>query len=232
NTNELGEPLRSIAKWNGEKWVDVGGGINGTGYALCVFDDGLLGPALYVGGWFDEAGGRPMWNIARWDGDVWSDVGGGVTPGLPGGIRTMEIFDDGSGPALFVGGGITHVAPAQPSEGIGKWTGREWVPIGARVQGSWSGPTYVLDMIVHDDGSGPALYVVGAMGAIAGLRVQGIARWDGDKWSNVGATGGSLWRWVYALGVFDDGAGPKLYVGGGLFDWFGHPASFARWDGV
>jgi hypothetical protein len=144
----------------------------------------------------------------------------------------MEIFDDGSGPALFVGGGFTHVAPAKPSEGVGKWTGTEWIPIGEQVQGPWGGPTVIDDMAVHDDGSGPALYVVGAISDVAGLRAQGIARWGGSRWSNVGATGGSLWRRVYALEVLDDGSGAKLYAGGGLSDWFGWDASFARWDGA
>src|SRR5690606_12445186 len=82
DANELGEPLGGVAKWDGEKWIDVGGGVEGRGNAMCVFDDGR-GPALYVGGWFYEAGGGrvPVWNIARWDGDVWSDVGGGVSGG-------------------------------------------------------------------------------------------------------------------------------------------------------
>jgi hypothetical protein len=231
--NELGEPMRGVAKWNGEQWVDVGGGIRGTGDAMCVFNDGVLGPALYVGGVFDEAGGRPMWNIARWDGDVWSDVGGGVSGSFQR-VKDLEVFDDGAGPALFVGGWFTHCAPAQESKGIAKWTGREWVPIGARTQGPWLGPTVVEDMIVHDDGSGPALYVVGTIAAIAGLRAEGIARWDGQKWSNVGATAGSEWHAVYSLAVFDDGAGPKLYVGDAPSEWFDkkETVGLACWDGV
>ena len=38
---------------------------------MLVYDDGT-GPALYVGGRFDEApGGIPARNVARWDGSDW-----------------------------------------------------------------------------------------------------------------------------------------------------------------
>src|SRR5690606_18689826 len=73
--NELGEVTRGVAKWTGDKWIEVGGGVVGRCHVLTVYDDGR-GPALYVGGAISEAGGRPVSNIARWNGDAWSDVDG------------------------------------------------------------------------------------------------------------------------------------------------------------
>ena len=51
-------------------------GIAGVVFSLTVFDDGT-GPALYAGGRFSEAGGVSVNSLARWDGEEWSDVGGG-----------------------------------------------------------------------------------------------------------------------------------------------------------
>jgi hypothetical protein len=45
--------------------------------AVAVYDDGN-GPALYVGGTIYIAGHVRVNNIAKWDGAVWSDVGGGT----------------------------------------------------------------------------------------------------------------------------------------------------------
>ena len=41
------------------------------------FDEGS-GPRLFVGGVFSRALGSPASNIARWDLDLWSQVGAGV----------------------------------------------------------------------------------------------------------------------------------------------------------
>jgi hypothetical protein len=55
-----------IAKWDGSAWAPLGSGMDsGDVNALTVFDDGS-GPALYAGGQFTTAGGRPSFNIAGW----------------------------------------------------------------------------------------------------------------------------------------------------------------------
>ena len=75
-----------------------GGGVSGGVQAEVVFDDGS-GPALYVGGAITQAGDVTVSNIAKWNGTSWSDVGGGTT-GAGGAVKTLIVFDDGSGPAL------------------------------------------------------------------------------------------------------------------------------------
>src|SRR5215831_5161496 len=74
-------------------------GVDNLVFAYATFDDGS-GPALYAGGRFANAGGRPASNIARWDGHAWSQVGSGVD----GDVYALAVFDDGSGPALYVAG--------------------------------------------------------------------------------------------------------------------------------
>ena len=56
-----------IARWDGQSWTPLQSGLDEPVRGLAGFDDGS-GPALYVGGFFDEAGGQPAHKIARWVG--------------------------------------------------------------------------------------------------------------------------------------------------------------------
>src|SRR5690606_19830830 len=99
-------------RWDGQTWSPVDGncpdtwqngcGMSTTVSSLAVFDDGT-GAALYAAGGFVSAGGVPVQRIAKWDGETWSDVGGG-TNAL---ISALEVYDDGTGPALYAAGGFT-----------------------------------------------------------------------------------------------------------------------------
>jgi hypothetical protein len=64
-------------------------------------------------------------------------------------------------------------------------------------------------MLVHDDGSGPALYVSAGVLTAGDERLGPIARFDGDAWSAVGDLGEV---WVSALNTLDLGDGPRLYA--------------------
>jgi trimeric autotransporter adhesin len=46
-------------------------GLDGTVTAIVIAKDGTL----YAGGCFSVAGGHPVRNVARWDGNSWSAVG-------------------------------------------------------------------------------------------------------------------------------------------------------------
>jgi len=79
--------------------------------ALATFDDGG-GPALYAGGYFTRAGMAAS-KIAKWDGTQWTALGEGLT--TPGSsvlgftyVSALQVFDDGSGPALYAGGRFTR----------------------------------------------------------------------------------------------------------------------------
>jgi hypothetical protein len=74
----------------------------------------------------------------------------GSQPGLGGIVRSLVVFDDGSGPALYAGGYFT--APGGvAAHGIAKWNGSSWSPLGSGMNG------YVSALAVFDDGSGPAV---------------------------------------------------------------------------
>jgi hypothetical protein len=88
---------------------------------------------------------------------------------------------------------------------------------------------------VHDDGSGPALYVGGGFSSIGGISARNLARYDGAGWSAVASNAGEgTDNAVTALASFDDdGDGDReLFVGGRFVEAFGVASSnIARLEG-
>jgi hypothetical protein len=116
-------------------WSAVGSGLNGDVRALTSFDDGT-GPALYAGGDFKHAGGLEVNGIARWDGQSWSALGGGLA-GSPGvAVHALAVYDDGGGAALYAGG--LFYGPA----GVARWDGTSWSALGIGQRGTSSFPCW------------------------------------------------------------------------------------------
>ena len=216
-------PAASVAKWNGSQWSALGTGVGGQVNSLCDFDDGG-GAALYVGGQFPSAGGVAANHIAKWDGAIWSALDGGVVGPGQERVHTVFVFDDGTGPALYIGGNFT-MAGGNPVKMAGKWDGSSWSPLNAGLSDT------VLAMAEFDDGNGPALYTGGEFG-IAGSRVaERIAKWSGSNWRPLGS---GFSDEITALAVFDDGGGSELYAGGEFLMASGAipVARIAKWDGT
>lgn len=201
--------------------------------AFAVWDDGS-GEALYAGGGFEQAGEIAANLVAKWDGEQWSTLGQGIAGLFGDGVKALEVFDDGTGSALYAGGGFNG-AGSVVTPSLARWDGVTWWPLGSGLGAPGLGfRPEVHALETFDDGSGPALYVGGAFSVAGGVSVHSIARWDGTAWSDVG---GGVTEFqvgiVHALAVFDDGSGPALYAGG-RFDAAGGIAAhgIARWDGT
>ena len=219
-----GVPANYIAKWDGTQWSALGSGMNSTVRQLTVFDDGS-GPALYAGGAFTTAGGVPANCIAKWDGTQWSALGLGMGGPSPS-VQALTVFDDGSGPALYAGGNFIAAGGVQANY-VAKWDGTQWTALGS---GMNSG---VGALTVFDDGTGPALYAGGWFTTAGGGEAKRIAKWNGTQWSALGLGMAGNSPCVFALTVFDGGAGPALYAGGRFATAGGAPAdSIAKWDGT
>ncbi|MCC7387876.1 MAG: hypothetical protein IT431_03820 [Phycisphaerales bacterium] len=84
----------------------------------------------------------------------------------------------------------------------------------------------ITALVVHDDGSGPALYAGGDFAEIGGSPANHIARWNGSAWEQVGDGVAAA---INDLAVFDWGEGPRLIASGTLY--LTGRSSLAFWDG-
>jgi hypothetical protein len=211
-----------VARWSGTSWSAIG---HGTGTnnlsvsinSLATFDDGD-GVALYAGGSFVTIDNTPASYIARWNGTAWVPLGSGMSGGGDPAVNAMAVFDDGSGPALYAGGGFT-TAGGIGANHIAKWKDFTWSPVGSGLAGA------VTALAVFDDGTGPALYA-----GAGGLTASTVAKWNGTSWSTLAGGANGV---VRAFTVFDDGTGPALYAAGSFTQVGGVGANrIARWDGT
>jgi len=220
-----------IAQWDGEAWATVGGGCSGPVTALAIFDDGT-GPAVFAGGRFTAAGGVSAPYIAKWDGSQWAALGlgmGGVT--YPW-VRALAVFDDGTGEALYAGGGFTEAGGIEALF-VARWDGAQWSQVGDGLTGTTGGTSSGVNALaVHDDGGGGALYAAGFFKDAVGVQGNRVAKWNGVEWSPVG---GGFDDPVRVLAPFDDGmgGGAALYAGGDFVNADGTPVNYiARWNGT
>lgn len=269
-TTAGGAPANNIAKWENGTWVPLidsiscipgpsfcVNGVNGEVTDLEVVDLGD-GPALYAVGYFIAAGGRVASKVAKWDGSSWSalDVGVGASHDF---AWSVTGFDDGSGMALYVGGGFRVAGAYNNGNGecdamagcifadrIARWRpallgpppqSSRWEPVGLG---------FNTDITVGDvwalkgfdaDGPGPEpsyLYAGGAFNLADDAQAENIARWNGSTWSQPGnGLPGAFGEIVTSLLVFDDGGGPSLFAGGNFQGPGGAPTEgVARWNGT
>lgn len=150
----------------------------------------------------------------------------GELPGAQNIVWAFTTYDDGTGPALIVGGQFSAVG-SLIAHGIAKWNGKEWEPLGGGINGT------VIALQVFDSGSGPMLYAGGQFSNAGGVPASNIARWDGVQWSAVGGgmpLGGSN---VRAFAVHDEGSGPALFAGGSFLKAGSATVkNIAKWDGA
>lgn len=215
---------RNVARWDGSEWASVGDGLEGHVNALTVFDDGG-GPALYAARSMVTADGQWISGLVMWDGGAWSAIGGQIGSERGDIVTTLEVFDDGRGPALYVGGQFTRAGEVEALN-IARWDGHEWSALGDGVGG------YVRDMAVWHGATEPVLVVGGQYMSTTGADRGGLVTWNGSDWGNFGTGVRYFGNVVNALAVYDDGRGRALYVGGYYGEMNGLPIrNLARWDG-
>jgi hypothetical protein len=182
-------------------WSAVGQGMSPGGvYTLIKQND-----KVYAAGQFDSAGQLPAFNVAKWDGSSWTNLGTGV----PGAIYTQEFYNG----ELYAGGIFDSVSGSAGN--IAKWNGSTWSGVGGGLNNS------VHSLCVYNG----ELYAGGYF-TIAGLdSAYHIAKWNGNTWSTVGnGTNGP----VATMIVYNN----ELYVGGDFTEAGDQSAlNIARWNG-
>ncbi len=217
-----------VARWNGSGWDIIGAEWPPGGddvWHMVVHHD-IDGDKLVVTAQFQGIGGVAANNIAMWDGERWSPLGHGVS-----GHRSLASYDDGTGPAIYVGGEYELYIPNPALWNMAKWDGKEWTPVGGGLNCASPNCIQQVNALgVFDDGRGPALFAAGAFNRAGGLPVKNIARWDGQTWEPLGAGIGFQ---VDSFATYDDGRGSSLFIAGSFSSaGAGISPGVAQWVGT
>lgn len=199
-----------INHWDGISWSSAPyGGFDGFVRALAVLPNG----DLVAAGAFATAGGNAASRIARWDGQAWVEMGGGISGDGTAEVFSLAVLPNGD----VVAGGRFRDAGGVLVKNIARWDGSRWWPLGEGLDGD------VVTMTVLPDGDIVAVDMIDS--DFIGTRVDQPVRWNGHMWSNIGevAQGNLL-----ALTTMPDGD----VVAGGFFSHFGSQWTdrVARWN--
>jgi hypothetical protein len=91
-----------------------------SGQDRLIFDLKVYKNELYAAGWFTAVGGDIANYIAKWNGSMWSSVGGGMDF-YP---NCLDVYKD-----EYVAGEFTK-ARGKPARNIAKWNGTTWSTLG------------------------------------------------------------------------------------------------------
>jgi hypothetical protein len=120
-------------------------------------------------------------------------------------VNALASFDDGTGPALYVGGSFTFAGAVQCSN-LARWQNATWSDVGGGTSAA------VAALLSYSSGSGNVLVVGGEFTTVGPAIPAGrVAAWTAGGWMPLGSgmDGG-----VRCLRIFDDGTGDALYAGG------------------
>ncbi len=205
-----------LARWNGTTWQGFGVGPGSDNGVPFVFNAGA-GPALH----FVARATNGVFQ--RWNGVAWLPA----LPTLPGQVADVEVFDDGTGPALYACGYLA-IGPPSTNTAVARLSGSTWT-------GLIAPHTFAVDLRAHDFGAGAVLCAgITDYSATSFTSSTSVQAWNGAIWSPIGGgmhpdDGRSR---VTQLTSLDLGAGAQL-IAGGSFDSAGDAGAFnlARWNG-
>lgn len=188
-----GVAAANVARWDGNAWFPLGGGVAGQVNALALAANG----DVYAAGFFQSAGGVPAASIARWDGTAWWPLGSGL--GFSAIVYALHVLPNGD----LIAGGSFHQASGAPADWIARFDGTSWHALGSGIGGAVRAIARMPDSSL----------VVAAASSGA---LTPVARWSGTVWSPLGA-GLSANAQVYSLLALPDGqvvAGGELLMPG------------------
>lgn len=127
---------------------------------------------------------------------------------LPNNAHAMVTWDDGRGPALYVGGEFQSIE-GRPGSGLARWDGENWTAVSLALTAA--------DIRFVDVWRGK-LIVGGSMVQIDGVPLYSFAVWDGQSWESLdrGFDDDDVENWLVA--------GDDLYIAGSRLNVPGSPA--------
>jgi hypothetical protein len=210
-------PVNNIARWDGSKWYDLRGGIDGAFPA--VYDIEITGNDVYITGDFSKVGNQVRArNIARWDGHEWYTLSDSLENGIKGIGHALAVFRGD----IYVGG-VFYQAGDVLANNIACWSNNHWSTLGSGANNGLDAP--VLALAASDT----LLYLGGAFTLASTVPTRHIAGWNGNSWSVLGTPNNNgTDSDVRAISVDND----NIYVGGTFREAGGDSVNYiARYDG-
>jgi hypothetical protein len=203
--------VNRIARWDGEAWFPMAGGMNNYVFALAIYDGKLI-----AGGNFSKAGDADAARIAQWDGTSWRAIGSGIE----GSVDCLAIYEGD----LVVGGEFTR-AGGIPTNSLARWDGSEWHSLGLVTEYDNSEPcvTNVLPMddrlvVVYEPTPSEDELIIWSAYAIV---------WEDGAWVPYEDHGSYDQMWPRCVASLEG----DLVAGGVYADGYEERNAVARWTG-
>ena len=198
-----------IFRWNGTDWDTIGKTNIG---AVLNFEE-FNGDLVAFGG-FDSINNIPASKIARWNGTTWSALD--TTKWLN--FITCSTVWNGD---LYVGGNM--VTPSGSIKHLARWNGQTWFPVGNNALDNGFGTLIDLETYKGE------LYITGVFRTVWGNPGNGIVKWSGTQWNDLGGGFTGFNNSGREMTVFNN----ELYVVGAFAEVAYKPANLiAKWDSV
>ena len=120
---------------------------------------------LYVAGQFLKSDGNIGNNIQKWNGTLWSDVGGGTDEQ----IENLQLYN-----GKLYAMGIFSTAGGIPAQFIAIWDGTQWCSLGSKFN------NVIGTSCIYKD----SLYIGGGFTQIDGEPINYIAEWTGGNYTD------------------------------------------------
>ena len=201
-TQICGESIQYVSKWNGEDWEAVANGL-----ADPVHNLRSINGTLYAAKYELQVDSNWVYYLDELNNE-WKKLGDGfyLTTALAGFSQTPSIYDIIEYNGDLIVSGEFDRAGNEEVHGIARWDGNKWLPLESGLQSNIANTAPVIfphEMILFEND----LIVVGNFAQAGGLTANGVARWNGTAWQNMGTGFNGT---VYSVGIYNG----ELYVGG------------------
>ncbi len=207
-----GVVANDVARWDGTNWWPPGGLAPNAAVINCMAIDSNGKRTSEEPSPTREA--ESLQNVAAWDGNQWSGLGGGIT-GNKAAVNTLFC---GGGRILV---GVLCLGWGNPATNIAVWNGMAWSGLGTGLPGSATAITQDLEGNVYAAGSQTPTMA-------NNYYTPFISKWDGTTWTNLPAGNNPSGSGVKVMFVYSD----VLYAGGIHLAPPAPPAHLERFNGT
>ena len=159
-----------------------------------------------VCGEFNRVGSKHISGIMKWNGSLWDSLSSGLAGNIPGTPPVMYPHDMCLFGTDLIAAGNFRLAGGQIVNGIARWDGTQWHPMG---QG-FNSTVYGIGVYNGE------LYAGGDFTMSGATSLTNIAKWNGTNWIDPGFRmfyiNSSNYSFIHTLKVLNN----KLIIGGGF----------------